>query len=399
VLLSRFSGPAVANFVARSDLAEIAGQGPLTPDHVIRTKRIPLIGRNLAAYAATYAAYVAANKLRRPGGLTELTGEPRVIVDPELGLLIVGDNAREMSATADVYAHTIDVIDIASRMSGYQALPAGDIFDVEYWELEQAKLSRERSVAVLGGEIALVTGAASGIGRAIASALLAAGAAVVGLDLDGAVVDTFSGPAWFGLACDVTDDEALQAAVLAAVERFGGLDIVVPAAGVFGKSQPIAELDLAGWKRSMDVNAGSIVALLKYVHPYLKRSPDHGRVVLIASKNVVAPGPGASSYSSSKTAAVQVARVAALEWAEDGIRVNMVHPDAVFDTALWTPDLLKERAAKYGLSEEAYKTRNLLRTEVTSAIVANVVRDLCTDVYRATTGAQIPIDGGNERVV
>jgi NAD(P)-dependent dehydrogenase (short-subunit alcohol dehydrogenase family) len=122
-------------------------------------------------------------------------------------------------------------------------------------------------------------------------------------------------------------------------------------------------------------------------------------VVVIASKNVPAPGPGAAAYSASKAAVTQLARVAALEWASDNIRVNIVHPDAVFDTGLWTPELLAERAAHYGLSVEAYKRRNLLHTEVTAAAVAQAVTTLCTPTFACTTGAQIPIDGGNDRVV
>jgi NAD(P)-dependent dehydrogenase (short-subunit alcohol dehydrogenase family) len=121
--------------------------------------------------------------------------------------------------------------------------------------------------------------------------------------------------------------------------------------------------------------------------------------VVVASKNAPAPGPGAAPYSASKAAAVQLARVAALEWGGDGIRVNVVHPDAVFDTALWTEAILQERAAHYGMSVEAYKRRNVLRTEVTSARVAQLVAVMCSDAFGATTGAQIPVDGGNERVI
>jgi NAD(P)-dependent dehydrogenase (short-subunit alcohol dehydrogenase family) len=128
-------------------------------------------------------------------------------------------------------------------------------------------------------------------------------------------------------------------------------------------------------------------------------APRGGRVVVVASKNVPAPGPGAAAYSASKAAVTQLARVAALEWAGDGIRVNVVHPDAVFDTGLWTEELLRDRAARYGLSVEEYKRRNLLGVEVTSRRVGQVVAALCSDHFAATTGAQVPVDGGNERVV
>ena len=135
------------------------------------------------------------------------------------------------------------------------------------------------------------------------------------------------------------------------------------------------------------------------MHPLLLHAPGGGRVAVIGSKNVAAPGPGASAYSASKTAANQIVRVAALEWAPDGIRVNSVHPDAVFDTALWTPELLAERAKRYGMTIEEYKRRNLMSVEITSAAVGEVVAMMLGDTFAPITGAHIPIDGGNERVI
>lgn len=397
MILQRSTGADVAAFVGRGDVAAIATQGPLTPEHSIRTKRIPQLGRDVATYTAAYNEYVSANSRGR--ALTPLSPEPRVILDGELGLLTAGSSAKDAAIAADIYRHTISVISTATRISEYQALSAESIFDVEYWELEQAKLARESMPLPFRGEVAIVTGAASGIGRACAEAFLAAGAAVIGLDRDPGIGATFSGAGWLGLAVDVTDVEAVRVAVCEGVDRFGGVDMLVMAAGIFAASAPIAELDLASWRKSMAVNADAAVALLQIAHPFLKLAPNHGRVVLIATKNAAAPGPGAAAYSASKTAAVQLARVAALEWAEDGIRVNMVHPDAVFDTALWTPELIAARAAKYGMSESEYKTRNLLHAEVTSARVASMVQLMCTDVFDCTTGAQVPVDGGSDRIV
>ena len=247
--------------------------------------------------------------------------------------------------------------------------------------------------------MALVTGAASGIGRACALALRARGAAVIGLDLNPAVAGVVESADFLGVAADVSDPDAVAAAVRAGVERFGGVDIVVAAAGMFGASRPIAELDRTAWRRTMAVNLDATADLFALAHPLLALAPRGGRVVVVASKNVPAPGPGAAAYSASKAALTQLARVAALEWAGDGIRVNTIHPDAVFDTGLWTPDLLAERAARYGLTVEEYKRRNLLRTEVTSARVGDLVATLCGDAFAATTGAQVPVDGGNERVI
>jgi NAD(P)-dependent dehydrogenase (short-subunit alcohol dehydrogenase family) len=175
--------------------------------------------------------------------------------------------------------------------------------------------------------------------------------------------------------------------------------VAVVSAGIFGPSRPIADLQADDWRQVMAVNVDAVADLLARLHPLLALSPVGGRVVVVGSKNVPAPGMGASAYSASKAAVTQLSRIAALEWADDGIRVNVVHPDAVFDTGLWTADLLAERAARYGLTVDEYKRRNLLHTEVTSATVARVVAELCSDTFSATTGAQIPIDGGNDRVL
>ena len=149
----------------------------------------------------------------------------------------------------------------------------------------------------------------------------------------------------------------------------------------------------------MAVNLDANLALLRESYALLKLAPNHGRVAVVGSKNVPAPGPGAAAYSASKAALNQLIRVTALEWAKDGIRVNSVHPDAVFDTGLWTDEVLAARAAHYGLSVEAYKTKNLLHTEVRSADVAEMVAEMLGPLFAKTTAAQVPIDGGNDRVI
>ncbi|MFC6093123.1 bifunctional aldolase/short-chain dehydrogenase [Saccharothrix lopnurensis] len=392
VIVTRHTDPAIAAFVARPDLADLAGRGPATPDHVIRTKRVPLVGRDVEGYAAEYRRYF--ERHARPG-LTMLDPAPRVVLDPELGMLTIGRRARDADIARDIYAHTIDILERAEELGGYRALPPRDLFEMEYWELEQAKLRLAGPPAEFTGEVALVTGAASGIGRACADALRARGASVIGLDL----TPTGSRTDYLGLRVDVTDTAAVRAAVERGVERFGGVDVLVASAGVFPGNTPIAELDPDTWRRTMAVNADSTAVLFRTAHPFLELAPRGGRVVVIASKNVPAPGPGAAAYSASKAAVTQLTRVAALEWAADGIRVNAVHPDAVFDTGLWTEEVLAQRAAHYGLDVEAYKRRNLLGAEITSAAVGRVVAEMCSDTFACTTGAQVPVDGGNERVV
>jgi NAD(P)-dependent dehydrogenase (short-subunit alcohol dehydrogenase family) len=149
----------------------------------------------------------------------------------------------------------------------------------------------------------------------------------------------------------------------------------------------------------MDINLDANLALLASAHALLKCAPRGGRVLVIGSKNVPAPGPGAAAYSASKAALNQLARVAALEWGADGIRVNVVHPNAVFDTGIWTDEILRTRAESYGLSVDAYKKNNVLKVEVTSRDIAELVAEMCGPLFARTTGAQVPIDGGNERVI
>ncbi len=386
-------------FARHPQVDTLATQGPLTPDHIIRTKRLPLIGRDVQAYAAAYTDYFRTHAASAPQPLTMLDPAPRVILDPELGMCAIGRQAKDVAIVSDIYRHTMESILRASLLEAWQALPPAELFRVEYWELEQAKLKRQGTPPPFAGEVALVTGAASGIGKATAAALLAQGAAVVGLDIDRQIRDTFSRPDWLGLVCDVTDAAALDAALEQAVSRFGGLDMLVLNAGIFPQSQHIADMDSDTWRQVQQINLDANVVLLREAYPLLKIAPRGGRVVVIGSRNVPAPGRGAAAYSASKAALTQLARIAALEWGSDNIRVNTVHPDAVFDTGIWSDEVLQSRAASYGMSVAQYKRRNLLQQEVSSRAVGALVAALCGDLFAYTTGAQIPIDGGNERVI
>jgi NAD(P)-dependent dehydrogenase (short-subunit alcohol dehydrogenase family)/ribulose-5-phosphate 4-epimerase/fuculose-1-phosphate aldolase len=385
-----------APFPRRTDVGTISQQGPATPDHVLRTKRVPLVGRDVRSYARAYKECFAQHAT---GKLTMLDPAPRVILDPEFGVCTIGATASEAAIAADVYHHTIEIILRATTLECWQALPARDIFDVEYWDLEQAKLRKAGPRSMFAGEIAVVTGAASGIGKACVDALLRRGAAVIGLDVSPAITQLHARADFRGIVCDLTNEAQLTAALETAVRAFGGLDILVLNAGIFPQASAIAETSDDFWRKVMAVNLDANFALLRACHPLLKLAPRGGRVAVIGSKNVPAPGPGAAAYSASKAAVNQLARVAALEWGKDGIRINSVHPNMVFDTALWTPELLEARARHYGISVDQYKTNNVLKVEITSRDVAELAAELCGPLFAKTTAAQIPVDGGNERVI
>ncbi|HVT17058.1 MAG TPA: bifunctional aldolase/short-chain dehydrogenase [Thermoanaerobaculia bacterium] len=386
-------------FVRRGDLATLSQQGPATPDHVLRTKRLPLLGRDVSGYAEAYRAYFAEQSAAAGEPKTMLDPAPRIVLDPELGLLAAGRGAGETAIAAEIYEHTIDILERADRLGGYCALSAGELFAVEYWDLEQAKLARSGRPLPLGGEVALVTGAAAGIGKALVEALLGRGAAVVGLDVDPRIEALHQRRDYLGVRCDVTDEEAVERALASGVAAFGGLDLLLLNAGIFPPSREIAALDLAEWRRVLAIDLDANLLFLRHCHPLLRLAPRGGRVVVIGSKNVPAPGRGQAAYSAAKAALQQLARVAALEWGKDGIRVNTVHPNAVFDTALWTPERLAERAAAYGLDVATYRKSNVLGVEVRARDVAEVAAELCCPAFSRTTGAQIPVDGGNERVI
>ena len=315
-------------------------------------------------------------------------------------MLTAGFTSKDAQIAADIYHHTIPVLCRSEdHLGGYKALSPEELFDVEYWDLEQAKLLKSGKPPELSGTVSLVTGAASGIGKACVEQLKQLGSAVIGVDLNPEVNKVFAGDDWVGVEADVTKAEEVDAAIKIGVERFGGLDIAVVAAGIFGNSESIEDLDPEEWRRVMSVNVDSVQLLFGRIGPLLALSPVGGRVAVIGSKNVPAPGKGAAAYSASKAALQQLCRVAALEWASNQIRVNLVHPDAVFDTGLWNEELVAERAANYGLTPEEYKKRNLLSVEVTSEAVARSAISLCTDNFSTTTGASVPTDGGSDRVI
>jgi len=387
------------NFCNKADVKRIASKGPLTPDHVIRTKRIPMIGRDINKYNEEYASYFNKNEINSKARKTMLDPAPRVILDKEFGLCAVGKNMSEIGIISDIYEHTMESILRAEKLGGFEALPAKDIFDLEYWDLEQAKLLKNQNSLAFEGEVVLITGAASGIGKACVESFLLRGSAVIALDLNPSIETINNHKNYLGLICDVTNEDALEEFIEKGIQYFGGLDMVVLNAGMFPKGKKVSELPSQEWRNIFSVNLDANLNILRMVFPLLQAAPNNGRVVIIGSKNVSAPGPGAAAYSASKAALNQLMRVLSMEWGEHGIRLNTIHPNAVFDTGIWTDEVLKSRAKQYNLSVDEYKTNNLLGVEVFSKDVSELAAEMCGVLFSKTTASQIPVDGGNERVI
>lgn len=397
------TGAEAFTFASLETVDSIACRGPLTPDHIIRTKQIPLIiddeadpdSNPVESYSAAYQSYFDRNTT---GAQQCLDPAPRWAVWKNRGLIAFGTSLSEAAIIADISRHTIKAIQIAEQLGGWRALPERDLFEVEYWELEQAKLASNKTSPEFQGKVALITGAASGIGRACVEALIARGAAVAALDVNPAVEGMYRSERVLEIIGDVTRDADLKHAVDLTVRRFGGLDILVSNAGVFTANENIEVMQETTWQTGLDMNLTSHQRLLKYSIPYLRHGIDPA-VVIIATKNVPAPGPGAAAYSAAKAGLTQLARIAALELGKDNIRVNTIHPNAVFDTGVWTDEILQGRAASYGMSVQEYKAKNVLHTEVSSRNVADMVCAMAGSTFAKTTGAQVPVDGGNERVI
>ena len=387
-----------SGFAALDQAPAISTRGPLTPDHVIRTKKDACIIESAAdvkKFGEDYEKYFQRNT---DGNLTILDKAPRWGVWKGVGTLSFGKNDKDAKIIEDIKEHTMKALLQAEGIGGYVALSEKDVFEMEYWELEQAKLKKGGSKPEFQGKVALVTGGASGIGKACVDSLLARGCCVTVLDIDKNIENVFSGKgSVLPLQCDVTDESSVRSAIQKTVERFGGLDILVNNAGIFPSSKKIEEMDQDIWERSLKINLTAQQMVLKECVPFLKKGWDPV-VLFVVSKNVPAPGVGAGAYSVAKAGATQLGRIAALELAPD-IRVQMVHPDAVFDTGIWTEEVLEKRAAHYGMTVDAYKRRNLLKSEITSHEVAELTVTLASSTFAKTTGLQVPIDGGNDRVI
>ncbi|MGV0760665.1 bifunctional aldolase/short-chain dehydrogenase [Tistrella mobilis] len=406
-VLEHRAGPAVMAFVNAVDLDRIANSGVATPDHVIRTKPAPLIlpspraddlaGFRAAAEAAlgryveAYHAYFARNNARLGGIKTELDPMPRIAAVKGLGIFALGKSSKEARIAADVYEAAIEVITGAEGIGRFESISEADLFDVEYWSLEQAKLGK-------GGEkplqrrIVAVTGGAGGIGAATARAFAAAGAEVAVLDLNPEAAAGVARPlGGIGIACDVTDPASVTAAIEAVVARFGGLDILVSNAGAAWQGR-IGEVDEAVLRQSFELNFYGHQRAAQAAVKVMKAQGFGGQLLFNASKQAVNPGPDFGPYGLPKAATLFLSRQYALDHGRDGIRSNAVNADRV-RSGLLTDEMVAARSKARGLSEADYMGGNLLGREVTAADVAQAFVDLA--LAAKTTGSVTTVDGGN----
>jgi NAD(P)-dependent dehydrogenase (short-subunit alcohol dehydrogenase family) len=365
----------------RDDVDAIAAARS-TPDHILR-----IGGRTCV--------------LRNNGDVDVFEGSPRVLLVPGLGCVAAATDARTARVRLELAAHS-HATTAATRdaFGGSSWLDEREVHDFEHWPLELYKLTLAPPQPELAGTIAIVTGAASGIGREVARDLAGRGAHLVLADLDGGGLDeTAAGiEAAATVVGDVADEAVVDEVVRRAVASYGGLDAVVFNAGIATTGE-LAELPAGEWRRSLDVNLTGHFLLTKAVWRVLLEQGIGGSLVYVASKNAFAPGAGFGPYSVAKAGLVQLARVAALEGGRAGIRANVVNPDAVFGgSRLWSDDLRRQRAEAHGIPvgevEAFYARRSLLGRPVTAHDVAEAVAFLVSERSRATTGSVIPVDGG-----
>jgi rhamnulose-1-phosphate aldolase/alcohol dehydrogenase len=403
------SSDSVRELADRWDIDAIANPGPATADHVlrIRTWTCVLDGDDpearIDAYEERYRAFF---ERHAEPGLAMLSPLPKVFLVPGVGMITAGRDAQDALATADVAFHTLRVAAWGiDAHDSYRALSDEDLFHVDYWPLELYKLTLAPPPAECEGKVVVVTGAASGIGRAVARHLARLRAQLVLLDLDGEGLATTArqvaeagGPAALCVTLDLTDEDAVRDAVGQAVRTFGGIDGLVSNAGIPAAGF-LTDLSAEAWRRSMDVNATSHFLVTREVLAVMRTQGLGGSIVYVASKNAFGPGAGFGAYSAAKAAQVQLMRITALEGGKDQIRANAVNPDAVFeDSRLWSDDVRRERAAAHGVPvedlEAFYAKRNLLGTTISGDDVAQAVAFLLSEKSRTTTGAVIAVDGG-----
>ena len=391
---------------------EVVAGGVSSADHMLRIKPRSLVVRSseeapsrVDDYVTAYEGYVDRNAALMPEGYSMHDPLPRVVLVPGLGAITAGMSTGDARMLADIAFHTHAVAaDVVDAFGTPEPLSEADTFAFDYWPMELYKLTLKPPPPVFAGFVAVVTGAASGIGRGIALELGRLGASLVLADLDASGLDAAAADvAQVGTAPEVvvgdqSDEAVVRETVRSAVRAYGGLDGIVVNAGI-GVTGTLEELSLEQWERAQRINLTSGFLLTREAMRVMRAQGNGGSLVYVASKNAFGPGAGFGAYSVSKAGMVQLMRIAALEGGPAGIRANAVNPDAVFDNSrLWDDGLREERAAAHGIApeelEDFYAARNILKRRVTTADVAASVAFLLSDASSRTTGAVLPVDGG-----
>lgn len=419
VILRFEDGTDILEFAGSKKARELVEIGAAAPDHLVHTQRTPLLvdlpdpahieslrhalEDGVNQYVHTYTDWF---RRHAPAGQEMLESYPRVVVVPGLGMWTTGRDVRAATVAGDIYHHTIAIVAGAEAVDKYASLSLKEAYEALYWPQQLYKLSLLPKERELSRRIALVTGAAHGIGQAIARRYAAEGAHLIltDVDQDGVLAlahqlnDEYGAGRCAAVRLDVTSEQEASAAIRQAAVTYGGLDILVSNAGI-APTGTLEQLELEDWERSLKVNATGHFLVAREVVRLMQEQGFGGSLVFIATKNVMAPGHGFGAYSAAKSAEVQLARVLALENGIHGIRCNMVSPDAVFqDSGLWSQELRKERAEAHGVPvselEEFYRKRNLLQAYVTPYDVAQAALYLASDRSSKTTGCIITVDGG-----
>ena len=400
----------VMEFVCSEQAERLVQVGAPCPDHLVHTKRLPLwVSRENATpekiaelaeqYRADYRAYFESF-----AGEGDVPGDPdpRVVLVEGMGLVSTGTTTKLSKVSRDLYHRAIEVIAGAEALGEFVSLDAGESFAIEYWPLELYKLAQAPKPGELQGKVALVTGGAGGIGRAIIDTLASAGACVVSFDLDAdgaAEAVAEYGDRGLAVSGDVTSEEDVAGAFRAAVEAFGGVDIVISNAGIASISS-IEETTLAEWNRNHAILSTGYFLVSREAFKVLKAQDTGGSVVFIASKNALVAGKNAAAYSSAKAAELHLARCLAEEGGGDGIRVNTVNPDAVLQgSKIWGSSWREERAAAYNLDpeqlDEHYRQRNTLKVSIYPGDIAEAVLHFASERRSGkSTGNILNVDGG-----
>jgi len=407
LILEFRTGPAILDYVNGSEARRYSQAGVVTPDHTIRTKNQPLLvpapeTANLAqfrkdahqeakAFVERYKAYFTRNNAKADPPKRALDPLPRVVLVPGLGLFGLGRSRKDACIAADIAENAVAVITDAEAVGRFESLPENQLFEMEYWSLEQAKLGKEAEKP-LQGQVALITGAAGSIGAATARAFKAAGVELALLDRDGAAVEKLAAALGaLGIAGDVTDEASVRAAFARACEYFGGVDIVVSNAGAAWQGA-IGEVDEKILRESFELNFFAHQHVAQAAVKAMRAQGTGGCLLFNVSKQAVNPGVDFGPYGLPKASTLLLVRQYALEYGKEGIRANAVNADRIRG-GLLTPEMIAARAKARGLAERDYLRGNLLGREVTAEDVAQAFLYHATALR--TTGDVTTVDGGN----